>query len=135
MVNPHAKWRIDFARQLAERLVTFEGVKAIVIAGSVARGYADEYSDIEIPMFWETLPDDSTRHAIVAAINGEFLFTYDGPARKDQLLIDGLQVDLWHISVAQEKEILDAVFHKHRFDLSTLNALDTIRFCIPLFGD
>jgi hypothetical protein len=37
--------------------------------------------------------------------------------------------------VAREEEILDAVFHKHRFDLSTLNALDTIRSCIPLFGE
>jgi predicted nucleotidyltransferase len=28
------------------------GIKAIVLAGSVARDYADEYSDVEIPIFW-----------------------------------------------------------------------------------
>ncbi len=47
MQNPHIKWRIDFARHLAKRLVTFKGIKAIVIAGSVARGYADQYSDLK----------------------------------------------------------------------------------------
>jgi predicted nucleotidyltransferase len=57
----HAKWRIDFARQLAKSLLTFDGIKAIVIAGSVACDYADEYSDVEIPIFWETLPEDATR--------------------------------------------------------------------------
>jgi hypothetical protein len=134
MQNPHTKWRIDFAQHLARRLVTFEGIKVIVIAGSVARDYADGYSDIEIPIFWEALPDDVTRQALVAALNAEFLYVYDGPAREDQLLINGVQVDLWHVTIMHQEEILRAVLHEHRFDLSTLNALDTIRSCIPLYG-
>ena len=134
MQNPHTKWRVNFAQHLVKRLETFEGIKAIVIAGSVARGYADEYSDIEIPIFWDPLPDDATRHAIVSALNAEFLYAYDGPAHEDQLLIDGVQVDLWDVSTTHQEEILDAVLHKHHFDLGTLNALDTIRSCIPLFG-
>ena len=134
MPNPHTKWRIDFAQNLAKRLVSFGGVKAIVIAGSVARDYADEYSDIEIPIFWYPLPNDATRHEVVSALNAEFLLAYDGPAHEDQLLIDGVQVDLWDVSVTHQEEILDAVLHKHRFDLGTLNALDTIRSCIPLYG-
>jgi hypothetical protein len=134
MLNTHAKWRTDFARQIAKCLVAFEGVKAIVVAGSVARGYADEYSDIEIPLYWEMLPDDATRHAIVSALKGEFLYGYDGPACEDQLLVNGFQVDLWHIAIADEESTLKAVIHEHHFDLSSLNALDTIRCCIPLYG-
>ena len=124
MQNTHVKWRTDFARQIARRLMPFEGVKAIVIAGSVARAYADEYSDIEIPIFWEMLPDDATRHAIVSALKGEFLYAYDGPACEDQLLINGLQVDLWHIAISDEEAILKAVIHDHHFDLSSLNATE-----------
>jgi len=134
MQNPHVKWRIDFAKQLARHLVGFKGIKTIVIAGSVAHGWADEYSDIEIPIFWEKLPDDDTRHEMVNALNASFIYAYDGPAREDQLLIDGVQVDLWHVSTAHQEEILDAVLNNYQFDLSTLNALDTIRSCIPLFG-
>ncbi len=135
MQNPHAKWRIDFAQQLAQRLVTFEGIKAIVVAGSVARDYADEYSDLELPIFWETLPDDATRHAVVTALHGEFLYAYNGPACEDQLLIGGLQVDLWHVATSHQEATLEAVLHAHRYDLGSLNALDTIRFCIPLYGE
>lgn len=135
MQNPHVKWRIDFAQQLAKRLVPFAGIKAIVIAGSVARGYADEFSDIELPIFWESLPDDATRHAVVAALNGQFLYGYDGPAHEDQLLIDDVQVDLWDVSTAAQEETLDTVLIRHQYDLGALNALDTTRFCIPLFGD
>jgi len=134
MENPHVQWRIDFAKHLKERLLAFEGIKAIVIAGSVARDYADAYSDLELPIFWEALPDDATRHAIVAALDASFLYAYDGPAREDQLMISGFQVDLWHITVAHQDAILEDVLHNHHFDLSRLNALDTIRSCIPLYG-
>jgi predicted nucleotidyltransferase len=134
MQNPHTKWRTEFARYLSKSIVTFKGIKAIVIAGSVARDFADEYSDLEIPIFWETLPDETTRRAIVAALNADFLYAYDGPSREDQLLINGVQVDLWHIPIAHEEEILDDVLLKHHFDLGALNALDTIRSCIPLYG-
>jgi len=135
MQNHHAIWRIDFARKLAERITTFSGVKAIVVAGSVARNYADEYSDLEIPIFWDTLPDDTKRHAIVNTLNAAFLHAYDGPSAEDQLLINGFQVDLWHITVAHEDAIIDTVLRCHNLDLSSLNALDTIRSCIPLHGD
>ncbi|HMB21415.1 MAG TPA: nucleotidyltransferase domain-containing protein [Anaerolineales bacterium] len=135
MQNTHVQRRIDFARQLANSILAFDGIQAIVIAGSVARGYADAYSDIEIPIFWETLPDDATRHAIVSALHAEFLYAYDGPACEDQLLIDGLQVDLWHVTVAHQEATMDAVLRGHNLEFGGLNALDTIRFCIPLYGD
>lgn len=134
MQNIHTKWRIEVAQQLARSLLDFEGIRAIVIAGSVARNYADEYSDIEIPIFWEALPSDETRHALVAALHAEFLYAYDGPSREDQLLINGLQIDLWHIPVARQEEVLEAVLQNHDLDFGGLNALDTIRFCIPLYG-
>ena len=134
MQNPHTKWRIDYAQQLAERLVAFKGIRGIVIAGSVARGFADAYSDIEIVLFWESLPDDVVRCQIVKTLGGTFLYNYDWSAQEDQLLIKGVQVDLWHIAVAHEEQILESVLINHQFDLGSLNALDTIRSCIPLVG-
>jgi hypothetical protein len=71
----------------------------------------------------------------VAALNAKFLYAYDGPAREDQLLINGIQVDLWHITIAHEEETLEDVLREHHSDLSSLNALDTLRYCIPLYGD
>lgn len=70
MQNPQSKWRTDFGRHLIKPLTAFDGIKAIVIAGSVAWKYADEYSDLEIAIFWETLPGDTPRYAMVAALNG-----------------------------------------------------------------
>jgi len=135
MQNPHARWRTEYARRLAQKIIPFAGVRAVAVAGSVARNYADEYSDIEIPIFWEALPDDDMRRSIVQALQARFLFAYDGPAREDQLLVNGMQVDLWHITLDHQEKVIEGVLTRNCTDLGSLNAMDTIRCCIPLYGD
>jgi hypothetical protein len=133
--NPHVVWRLEIARQVADRLRGYEGIRAIVVGGSVARGYADAYSDLEMPLFWEALPGDALRQAIAADLGATYLYGYDGPAREDQLLIGGFQVDFWHNTVAAEERVLDEVLLGYDTDLGSSNFLDTVRACIPLYGE
>jgi predicted nucleotidyltransferase len=135
MDNPHVSWRTERAMEFAKRIATYKEIEAIVLGGSVARGYADEYSDVEVINFWTALPDDATRLRIIDDLQGRLIFGYDGPAREDQLLIGGLQVDLWHIAVSNQETIIKRVLDEFQSDLGSLNALDTVRTCIPLFGD
>jgi len=134
MKNTHTKWRIDFAQTVAQQFKERDGIAAIVVAGSTARGWADEYSDLELPVFWDRVPDDQARIEIAQALEGDFLFGFDGPSHEDQLLIGKLQVDLWHIPLARQEGIIRDVLNGQRSDLEVLNALDTVRSCIPLFG-
>jgi hypothetical protein len=133
--NPHTQWRLDIARRLAEQIRAFPGVQAIVVGGSVARDYADAYSDLELPIFWDELPTDEIRLALVAALHGEFLHGYDGPTLEDQLLIDGFQVDLWHNTVSGEEAVIKTVLEEYSSDFGDSNFMDTIRACIPLYGE
>ena len=134
MTIDHSAWRVEFGRRLVERISTFEGVQAIVIGGSVARGYVDAYSDLELPIFWDRTPGDETRLGVVAAIGGRFLYEYNGPAMEDQLLINGFQVDLQHQVTAREEAVIEDVLQGLTTDLGDSNFLDTIRTCIPLYG-
>ncbi len=134
LYNPHTSWRIEFAQSVAKHIAQFNGVQAIVIAGSVARNYADAYSDIEIPIFWDELPTEAIRRKIVAALQANFIYGYNEPG-DDELLINGLQVDLWHITLAEEEAVIEVVLKGYSTSLSHLNALDTLRACIPLYGD
>ncbi|HEY3342384.1 MAG TPA: nucleotidyltransferase domain-containing protein [Anaerolineae bacterium] len=134
-LNPHGEWRLDAARQIAHRLRNLAGLRAIVVAGSVARGYADEYSDLELPLFWDEPPSDATRHAIIHTLQADLLHPYNGPAQEDNLLINGFQVDLWQNTVAFEEDTLNAVLQRYSTDLGASNFMDTVRSCIPLAGD
>lgn len=133
--NSHGEWRLEAARQIARRLRGFEGLRAIIVAGSVARGYADEYSDLELPLFWDELPSDATRHAVIQALEADFLRPYNGPAQEDNLLINDFQVDLWQCSVPFEEDTLDDVLLRYATDLGASNFMDTVRTCIPLAGE
>jgi hypothetical protein len=133
--NPHVIWRLGIARQVAARLRRYAGIQAIVVGGSVARGYADAYSDLEMPLFWEALPGDALRQEIAVDLGATYLYGYDGPAQEDQLLIGGFQVDLWHNTVAHEEQVLDEVLLGCDTDLGSSNFLDTVRTSIPLYGE
>jgi len=137
MDNYHSAWRLDIARQLAAQISAFPGVQAIVVGGSVARGCADAYSDLEIPIFWESLPSDDARHAIVAALGASFLYGYDGPSLEDQLLIHGFQVDLWHNTVANEEATLDGVLRGYSTEVQRLltGVLILCVICLQAGGD
>jgi hypothetical protein len=134
--NAHAAWRSDVARKLLEVILTFEGVEGVVIAGSVARGFADVYSDLEMPIFWQSEPDEDKRRELVRKLRGEFLYGSAAPLAdgEDQLWIDGFQVDLWHNQAALEDRVIDAVLRDYSTDLGDSNFMDTLRCCIPLHG-
>ena len=134
-MNGHVAWRLQVARRIAERLRRYEGIRAIVVGGSVARGYADLYSDLEMPLFWDDPPSDEMREEIVTHLGAEFLYGYDGPSNEDQLLIDGFQVDFWQCSVANEETVFEDVLTRFDTDLGSSNFLDTVRACIPLHGE
>lgn len=136
MTHPsHSHWRLAFARELGLKLRNLSGLSAIVVGGSVARGFADEYSDLEMPLFWETLPTDDLRLAIAADLGADFLYPFNGPAWEDNLLIQGLQVDLWHCAVSDEEQVIASVLQGSNLDLGASNFMDTLRSCVPLHGE
>jgi predicted nucleotidyltransferase len=98
-MNTHAQWRLDLARTLSTHLRRFAGIRAIAVGGSVARGYSDAYSDLELLLFWDQVPSLDVRHAIVVDLRAEFRYPAIDPGHDSALLIDGFPVDLWHSTV------------------------------------
>jgi predicted nucleotidyltransferase len=134
--NYHCKWRIELAEQICEKVKVIEGVKAIVIGGSVGRGYADEYSDLEILIFWDEYPDEITRKLIVKKLNAEYFYPYNNyEGREDNVIANGFRIDLWHLTLQQEEQVIKSITENFEIDLGSSNAMDTIRTCIPLFGE
>ncbi|MEA4908497.1 MAG: hypothetical protein VB089_12795 [Anaerolineaceae bacterium] len=134
-ISPQTLWRIRFARQVAAQLNPLPGLQAMAIGGSVARGYADAYSDLEIMFFWEEQPADDMRQSIARRLGARYLYDFQRQAREDNLLIDRFQLDLWHNTVKAEEKIIQNVVERFDTDLSSLNFLDTLQACIPLYGE
>jgi len=133
--NEHCKWRIELAKKISSKIVKMEDVEAIAIGGSVARGYADEYSDIEILILWGELPSEETRKHLISKLCAECLYPFNYDANEDNLIIEGIQVDLWHNTVSCESEVIKSILKSEDMSLGNSNFMDTISMCIPIYGE
>ncbi len=129
-------WRVDFARELAAHYAVREGVRMIVLGGSVARGEADAYSDLDIIVYWdaidrefidaEPLRDLECRRAYTTG-NDEFGLEsyYFGP----------LKADFGHVTMDAWSELVDGVILKHEAEPGSMHSFEGFLASVPLHGE
>ena len=135
------------ARELARIYTGDPRVLAVMAGGSVARGYADAYSDVEIGVFWDTPPSDEDRRDAARRMGGEvWKFDPSGGDRASEHI--GLSeatvgskrhtgtamVSPVHITVSTAEEWIGALID----DLDTASRkyelAAAIRYGVPLYG-
>lgn len=135
LTNP----RVILAKEIREKLrkVEFDGpeLMAMAVGGSVSRGQADAFSDLELLCFWDVFPDVETRHALVEAINAELIFPIDDDQNEDNLILNDIQVDIMHNTVDYYDNMISDAWEFHLADYQTLAFLDTVAYAYPLFGE
>jgi len=70
-MNQLSQAGLAIVRQIAAVYRTNPNVQAVMLSGSVARGYADHYSDLEIGVFWAIPPTDMERTTLITQIGGD----------------------------------------------------------------
>lgn len=133
-MNIHAQWRLDFAHALSAQLRQFPGLETVAVLGSVARGYSDQYSDLELLLVWNELPSLEQQSALRRALQAEYRYPAFDPGYQSAFRIQGIPVDLWHTTTAQEETTIHTVLHGYSLDLVANNRLDTLQSCIPIYG-
>jgi hypothetical protein len=133
-MNLHARWRLAFAQTLSTHMQQFAYIQTIAVLGSVARGYCDAYSDIELLVVWKQLPTPEEQSTLLQALHAEHRYPAFDPGYHSAFRIQGIPVDLWHTTIAKEEAVISSVLHDLSLDLVANNRLDTLRSCIPLYG-
>ncbi len=72
-MNEAGSWRLELAEQMAGLYAQNAKVAAVVVAGSVGHGRADDYSDIELDVFWHEPPTDADRRQPIQELNAEII--------------------------------------------------------------
>src|SRR5215216_6942915 len=70
-MNQLSQAGLAIARRITALYRTNPNVQAVMLSGSVARGYADHYSDLEIGVFWAIPPTDAERTTMIGQIGGD----------------------------------------------------------------
>lgn len=131
--------RVILAHEIRESLsdVEFEGPElvAMAVGGSVSRGQADAFSDLELLCFWDVFPDVDTRQKLVDSIKADLIFPIDDDQNEDNLILKDIQIDILHNTVDYYDNMIEDAWEFHLADYQTLGFLDTITYAYPLFGE
>jgi hypothetical protein len=86
--------RREIAGRAAEQYAANPAVAAVLLAGSVARGLADDLSDIELDIYWRRPPTDDDRGAAIRSVGGDRVYAeVDEHEWADGYRIDGVKID------------------------------------------
>lgn len=114
-------------------------IRAAMVTGSVAKGIADTYSDIDMGFFYETtLPEEAALEAIRSRLgvsdrkwlsgsrdDGSFAEAYD---------LGGVEVQLIHSTIAAWAATMAELQRDLKVDTPLAKALEGIMICRPLYG-
>ncbi|MER7247770.1 hypothetical protein [Kribbella sp. NPDC000426] len=124
-VTEAARWRREAVRPVLAAFAAADGVDAVMMSGSSARGDADEWSDVEVGVFWQRPPSERDRLAaaqLARAADARIVSDVDAPPPwYDHLYLgaahpDGLMIEVAHMLTSDVERALDAVLTAGRPD-------------------
>jgi hypothetical protein len=113
-MNEPSRWRLAMAQRVAPVYTADARVRAVVVGGSVARGWADRHSDVEIGVFWDTYPSATELEAAMKRASGTtWELDPHNPDEDDvwyeEYAVGGLKIDLRHLTAARMGQVIEAV--------------------------
>jgi hypothetical protein len=111
-------------------------VAGVLLAGSVARGLADDLSDIEIDVYWTQAPTDEERRAAVEGAGWTRVYDeVDEHEWADGYLIDGIKVDTGGFLTSTIEGYLDAALEQADTEPELQVRITALLHGKPLHGD
>ena len=122
-------------------------VAAVIVGGSVARGSADQYSDLEIGVFWATPPSVEERKGAIKEMGGEIwkFDPYDGRRASEHIGLSELTVESQrylgtamvspiHMTVDTAGDWIGSLIDDLNTAPRKLELAAAIRYGMPLYG-
>jgi hypothetical protein len=147
-LNTNSQWRRAIAERLSAPYAQNAKVAAIILGGSVARGHADRFSDIELGVFWHEPPTDTDRQTAFQQQGVDLVSMYPYAAAEsvweDDLMIgraapdlrnSGVLVEVVHYTTAFIEQTLEAVLVHYDPSEVRQNLIAGLLDGIPLYGE
>ena len=135
-MNEASAGRLALAQQLAPDYGASPKVAAVAVAGSVARGDADRFSDINLAVFWSVAPMEEERRELIKQARGRHVqldaYNRDEACWSDSYEVGGAAIDVRHMEVEATERILAEVLEHCDPSLSRQRCLAALLTALPL---
>lgn len=138
-MNDASRWRLPLAQVVAPAYDAYPSVDAVLLTGSVARGCADRYSDVELLVLWSIPPSEGARLAAYerSGCTARHVYPDDEEAGdwSEEYLASGIKMDITHRTVEQTDQLLVSALRHINTDLPRQHLLSGIQHALPLAGE
>ncbi|MHB8647987.1 MAG: hypothetical protein ACYDAR_19570 [Thermomicrobiales bacterium] len=128
---------LGLARRIAAVYTVSDKARASAALGSVARRQSDTVSDIDLGIYYETMPTEDELTAGRDALGGRDWLRLPGAsadAIADMFLLEGVECQVIHCTVAHSDAALDAVLRDYATEHVKHAVVGGILDALPLFG-
>lgn len=112
-------------------------VEAILLGGSVSRNWHDEYSDIELFVFWKGAPTDEERKAPIVELNGNIIdfHPYEEEEWSETYITQGVKLEISNFRTDTINKVIGDVIKSFDTDLDKQCIVATVYYGVTLSGD
>jgi hypothetical protein len=129
-------WRIELARQLIRFYVPHDSIEAAILSGSPPKGLSDQYSDLDIIIFWSEIDREFIEAVPLRDLSCELKYSRPlGDYHLESYYFGPLKVDVGHGTLSKWEEEVDDVVVRSEPDESKIGAIAGFITSLPLHGD
>ena len=136
--TPASLWRIEFAREVIRHYLPHDSIEAAILSGSPPKGLSDQYSDLDVIVFWSEIDHRYLDAVPLWDIDCELKYSRamgDESAHLESYYFGPLKVDVGHLTMRNWEEEIDDVVVRHEPDASKIGAMAGFLTSLPLHGD
>lgn len=131
-------WRIELAKKLVQYYLPHDGIETAILSGSPPKGLADQYSDLDMILFWSEIDQEYLETARLGELNCERRYARpigDGDIYLESYYFGPLKVDVGHSTLSTWEEEVDDVVVRCEADASKIGAIAGFITSLPLYGE
>ncbi|QTM98218.1 DUF4037 domain-containing protein [Sediminibacillus dalangtanensis] len=128
---------LRLATDLSEIYMQNDKVEGVLLGGSVARNWQDDYSDIELFVFWKESPNDEDRKSPIKDVNGRIIvyYPYEEEEWSETYITQGIKLEISNFLTNTIHRILDEVILYYDTDLDKQCLAATVYDGVSLAGE
>ena len=131
--------RLALGRAIGGACARIAGAQAVIIGGSVSRGHADRWSDVEIGVFWSGIPPEPVRASLAGNAGLQNWRSFDGMTSvggiEEDADAEGIKIDLVHMDTLAMEHLLHDVVDRADASLAKQSVVAAIQDGVPIHGE
>ncbi len=133
------QYLLELAKRNIKSYIANPKTKAAMVAGSVAEGLSDEYSDCDMSIYYSELPSEEELNFARQQNQGSKRLWVLGDRKEggfaESYLVNGVECQFGYVTIAQWEKDISNILEGHEIQSPLMKAMSGTLVGIPLYGE